>query len=528
MRSVAGPSLSALPSTIWVYLRECARIDTRALAAFRIALGSLVVADLLLRARNFQLFYTDDGVVPQWLAQEQLWSTAFSFYFFTSDPNAILALYVLQGLIAVQLIVGYRTTVATILSFLFVVSLDYHNPFVLSYADLLFRLLFFWGIFLPLGERFSIDAIQADRTPRGSIVHVATVPILLQVVYVYFRNGIHKTHSDAWATGEAAVFVFGLDHMTFLFGDLLRNVPTLLQYGGRLWFYMMLASPLLFLLSGRKRTALVGLFIAGHASFALTVRIGAFPYVSITGLLLFLQASFWNDLDAVRSRLGIESPLSKIRSTLRPIGDVAPGPVFTADSHVRARTFVYEFAIAVVLITIVFVAALSLLGAVGVVDSEERHEYEVERVAYSIGIGQPEWGIFAPNPRDIDQYYVIAAETTDGELVDAYNDRPLTYERPYDGQLQKQFGTYRERFYMGSVRAGGEDGDVPRLFSEHLCETWETDDGAELTRLSIYHVTERVEPETIDAPEERDRNSRQIHKHSCGNAEPEWIQPPEF
>ena len=39
-------------------------IDLRALAAFRIALGTLVIVDLLLRSRHLTAFYTNDGVLP--------------------------------------------------------------------------------------------------------------------------------------------------------------------------------------------------------------------------------------------------------------------------------------------------------------------------------------------------------------------------------------------------------------------------------------------------------------------------------
>ena len=151
------------------YLARCVRIDSRTLAVFRVFVGVLIVADLLLRSRNFSFFYTEDGVVPRSLAMDVTPDYAFSVYYLTTSSTLIAALFVLQGLIALQLIVGYKTRVATVLSFLFVVSLDHHNPFVLSYADTLFRLLLFWAIFLPLGERWSIDAAHRTRAPRPHV-----------------------------------------------------------------------------------------------------------------------------------------------------------------------------------------------------------------------------------------------------------------------------------------------------------------------------------------------------------------------
>lgn len=270
--------MKALPSRASSRLRrgvvDRVRIDTRSMAVFRIFVGLLAVADLLLRSRNFWFFYTDDGVIPQELAMARTPDHAVSVYFLTSDATLIAGLFALQALVAVLLIVGYRTRLATIVTFLGVISLDFHNPFVLSYADILFRLLLFWAMFLPLGERWSIDALHADAPRRESVANLGTAAILFQMVVMYAVNGYNKAHGDLWRSGEATVLIFGLDDMTFLLGDHLRNVPTMLELGGMLWFSLMVFGWLLLVFRGRLRGLMAGLFIGGHASFTITVRIG--------------------------------------------------------------------------------------------------------------------------------------------------------------------------------------------------------------------------------------------------------------
>ena len=192
------------------------RIDTRSLAVFRIACGLLVIADVLLRSRNFTFFYTESGVVPQSVAMALSAENAFSVYHVTTDPTLIAALFVVTALVALQLVVGYRTWLVTVLTFLLVVSLDHHNPLVLSYADVLFRLLLFWAIFLPLGERWSIDALRTDSSPRTGVASIASGAILAQIVYMYVANGYHKTESALWTGGEATPLIMGLDNTTFL------------------------------------------------------------------------------------------------------------------------------------------------------------------------------------------------------------------------------------------------------------------------------------------------------------------------
>ncbi|WIV65655.1 HTTM domain-containing protein [Natrialbaceae archaeon AArc-T1-2] len=550
MGPTVRPALLESDNRLWQYLRRCVQVDTRTLAVFRVVVGVLVVADLLLRSRNFEFFYTDDGVVPRSLAREATPEYAVSVYHLTTDPTLIAALFVLQGLLAVQLIVGYRTRLATALTFLFVVSLDHHNPFVLSYADTLFRLLLFWALFLPLGERWSVDAVHRDRPPRPSVANAASALILGQMVYMYVTNGLIKAQSELWTGGDAAPLVFGLDEMTFFLGDSLRAFPTLLEAGGLLWFYMLVFAWLLILLRGRARMLLAGLFVGGHLAFALTVRIGAFPYVALAGVLLFLQAQFWDDLATVADRAGVDrTRLEHLAGRLEALATRFPNPRLGDEGVRQLRARTYDLALAAVVVTVLFVAVAIAVNVAPVAlesgDGDDRPIGErvdgeidatlaettgvrqVETAASSLGIDQPiGWGVFAgPHPRTTDRYYVFPAETASGELIDAYNERALTYERPYD-QLQNQHGTYRERFYMNSVRRGSIDDAVPARLAEHRCERWPDDHGEELVAVNMYVVEEAVTAETIDDPANRDREYALIYRHGCGDNQRTVIRPP--
>jgi len=520
---------------------DAVRIDTRTLAVFRMLLGALIVADIFLRSRNFHFFYTEDGAVPQSLAEQYTAETAVSVYYFTTDPTIIAGLFVLTALVGVQLFIGYKTRLATVLAFLLVISLDHHNPLVLSFADTLFRFLLFWSIFLPLGERWSVDAIHRERESRPSIASVASALILIQVVFVYASNAVAKAFSDLWKSGEAATLVLGLDNITFLFGETTRNVPTLLQAGGFIWFLMLSLSWLLFFFRGRLRTAFAFMFIGVHASFALTVRIGAFPYVSISGVLLFLQAQFWQDGARVLRRVGVDPDrLTLDATTQHRIGGLFPRLDVGSDQLDRLRAGVHTVTVVVIVVSIVLV--VGVLGANAGTIAEDPEEMEdraeqmlqetpvvnqIERVAVGLNIDQPGWSIFAPEPRTTDRYYVFPAETADGELLDVYNDRELSFERPHD-ELQKQFGTYRERFYMNSIRRAGLYGDAPRELAEYICRDYSENRDTELVRLSMYQIEENVTVETIDAPDERDRKSEPMFHHGCGDNTSETVAEPDF
>ncbi|MDY7080948.1 MAG: HTTM domain-containing protein, partial [Halobacteria archaeon] len=67
-------------------------------------------------------------------------------------------LFVVASVFALMLVVGYRTKVATVVSLVLLVSLHLRNPVILNGGDSLLRRLLFIGIFLPLGEQWSVDA----------------------------------------------------------------------------------------------------------------------------------------------------------------------------------------------------------------------------------------------------------------------------------------------------------------------------------------------------------------------------------
>ena len=534
-------------------------IDTRALAAFRMLTGLLIVGDVISRARNFSFYYTDDGVLSASLTQRLTSDGAFSVFYYTTDPTVMAGIFVVTALVGVVLTLGYQTRVMTVVAFLLVISFDHQNPLVTSYADVLFRLLLFWAIFLPLGERWSIDALlaatessedetearsgdesgehvdergervderdraSAESGPRRMVVGLASAAILTQMITMYVVNGIHKARSDMWGTTDVAPLVLGINEMTFLLGDFMRQFPTLLGYGGVLWYYMMLTAWALVLLRGKARIAFVALFVGGHMSFAVTVRIGAFAYVALAGLLLFLPPSFW-DVVETRGRqiwrsLAARASVPVSREAVRQRVALLPNPRIESPGVGRG------IRVAFTVVLMVGVLAILVVPAVAVVDDVDGTHESLDATIDALSLDQPEWSVFAPSPRTTDRYYVVAAMTEEGEEYDLYNDRELTYDRPYD-ELQKQHGTYRERFYMSSVRTRGNDDPVSDAYAEHLCET-AAEQGLNVTHLQMFTVTEEITMETLDDHENRERSYVRFYNGGCGDNEPgDVTQPP--
>ncbi|WP_198662195.1 HTTM domain-containing protein, partial [Halorussus litoreus] len=274
-------------------------VDPRALAALRISLGLLLLADLALRSRHLVAFYTDAGVLPRALLREQFPAFAtVSLHAMSGSAWAQVGLFVVAGAAALALLAGYRTTLATAVSFALVVSLHARNPIVLNAGDSVLRRLLFWSVFLPLGGRWSVDALReragSARSRSARVASIASAALLVQVVLVYATNALFKLRGENWLSGEAARYALGLDSLTILLGDVLGQFPAMLGALDLFWIALLATSPLLLALTGWPRAVFAGLFVGMHLGMAFSLRLGVFPFVSTAGLLVFLPPRFWD------------------------------------------------------------------------------------------------------------------------------------------------------------------------------------------------------------------------------------------
>jgi hypothetical protein len=223
--------------------------DRRTLGFSRIMLGFLLCMDLIHRGAAWDDMYSTLGVLPNHvnLQRPQAWG-AYSVFNAFSTPGEIKVLWAVAFLNAFCLMIGYRTKVAQILAVFFVAGMNGRVLLIENGGYVVNNLLAMWTAFLPMGDRFSVDALLAsmkrrrettaddlnDRSdmlaPGKDTLHVSLLGLVLviQLSAIYYFNVIHKT-GPAWRNGTAVHYVLYVDRMATPIVSLIRNhIPNFL------------------------------------------------------------------------------------------------------------------------------------------------------------------------------------------------------------------------------------------------------------------------------------------------------------
>ncbi len=386
-------------------------IDPRSLALFRIALGALLLTDLAMRATDLTAMYSDEGMFPRMeilRLSSSIWN--WSFHYASGSTSFQGLLFGLAGLLALSLMVGFQTRLATIGSWLMLVSLHNRTPPVLSGADTLLRALLFWAMFLPLGQVWSLDARRKGTKNLHPILSVASAAILLQVAASYFFSAIFKTNPD-WLTGRAISGILAHDTFASAHAAFWLKWPALLKIST----WGVLASewlgPLLLLSPFRTeatRLVVIALLSAMHLAIFLWMEVGFFPFISMIGLCLFLPNTFWES--RLISRF-FQSP--ETHAATQNVPNHSSGGL--AWQGLCALAAVYVLAVNINGLPSHPLAPL--------------HPEKWRPFTMALGLGQ-RWAMFQAIPSN-DGWYVARARLRDGSEIDLLRGgAPLDWNRP--------------------------------------------------------------------------------------------------
>lgn len=302
-------------------------IDPRSLALFRVVFATVLLFDVYWRSRDVDYFYTNEGLLPN---HTVLWAAParrmFSFFFMASTAAEARVAMALCALVFLLLLVGYRTRLMQVLSWICLISLNTRICLLENGGDIVLNQLATWTLFLPLGRRFSLDALLAslrareehsaaevaDRAPlranQAEVVSIAVLAIVLQVFVIYLFNVLHK-NGLTWHNGTAVHLTLHQDRLLSIPGEWIRDYApssllvaltyvTLVVEG---LGAALVISPFFPVYTRGVAVILMPLL---HLNFALCMDLGPFSYAMFCCFALLVHERHWEWLSRFFARRG--------------------------------------------------------------------------------------------------------------------------------------------------------------------------------------------------------------------------------
>ena len=477
-------------------------------------LGYLLLSDLVRRAFDLRAHYTDVGVLPRerWIAGggQKLY---YSLHLLGGDTVSQVLLFLVAGVFATMLLVGYRTRLAALVSWVLLCSLHGRNGILLQGGDDLLRVMLFWSMFVPLNARFSVDAVRAERQllklagsehpPQAGparklpprLLSLGSMALVLQLLSMYIASATLKT-GLSWHRDGSAISI-ALHHQAFAtaFGQWFRELPpNLLQ--GLTWqvWWLERTGPLLFFIPWNTywwRTLGAFTFIGFHFGLLLTMELGHFPWVAIVCWLAVLPSWFWDvPVHRVSRKTGLLEKFNEFSMKIQ--ASIARYEKWLGPPGRRPRvrpTWLGS-------LTLVVFASFTAYGTAyamthgGNLSGERFDPLFVTRLYAN-------WGMFAPNPPSSSGWLVTVAKQKSGEEIDVWNDgQSVSFDPP-----ALPSATYRNQRWrkLGDNILSDNQQSLRSSFLRWLCLEWnEEHEGPQrIESITLYHMAQ-----TANSPSE--------------------------
>ena len=271
-------------------------MDVRAVGIFRITLGMVLLADQVIRLVEWDAFHGPDSLMAhearhRW---EGVWM--WSVYWMTENRGLPYLLEAVRLIATIGLTLGIRSRVMAGIAFIVVSSVMNYNPLLLQGGDRVLVVMLFFAIFLPLGGRYSLEALWHGPEKHEKFRSIGSAAYAIQVILVFFMSGILKT-SAAWTSDFTAIsMAVHLEDFATELARLWRHWDPVAQTLTFIVIWIEWLAPAIALGPGFwARSIGIGALLMLEVGIWLSLEVGLFPFISIISLLPLVPGT-WLDL----------------------------------------------------------------------------------------------------------------------------------------------------------------------------------------------------------------------------------------
>eukprot|EP00557_Chaetoceros_sp_GSL56_P014107 CAMPEP_0176483438 /NCGR_PEP_ID=MMETSP0200_2-20121128/3919_1 /TAXON_ID=947934 /ORGANISM="Chaetoceros sp., Strain GSL56" /LENGTH=511 /DNA_ID=CAMNT_0017879841 /DNA_START=44 /DNA_END=1579 /DNA_ORIENTATION=+ len=488
-------------------LRAVLGCNLKALALFRISLGFLLLLELLLRYRFIHVFYSEEGTFPTRLLIPQIdWIyRVICIHAYSGSMVFQQCLLTIQVILAFCLMVGYKTSLVSVLSWFLYLSLTLRNTWLNFILDRYFHYMLFYSMFLPSGAIWSLDnhaslaTNKRDETKSNhTVVSLATMAIKCQIFWIYMDAGYGKYSDPLGGWSLQAYPLPALDTYArhtvaarYLYALL---TPTGLRFMTPTVVYVeLLACPLTLLGSylGNRKLVLscIAVICSLHFGIALTVR--------NTVLLSSVACAAWCVfLPPTKNDLVMSSSSSEYNGRKN------------ADNHVNGKKQGGHSMLSKVIILSMIFGSFWFEVMSNECNQSMKHVWST--------LLHNRWNVFI-GAEEYVTWEIAPGRLADGSVVDVWGQKDqVDWEMPGTGApctSTARLGRWRSFPYLAELE--GEEGEA--LWS-YLCRQWDRENGVDegnpgrkLLRYNFFMLQADVLPNMGFSATRK----RLIHSHDC-------------
>jgi len=393
----------------------------------RIGIGCILILDIIIRGSDLEAHYSNSGVLPLSALFQYAWNEAtFSFHTISGMWQIELLLFIAQGLFALLLIVGYKTKLASIASWLFILSVQNRNPMILQGGDDLLRLLLFWGMFLPWNKKYSIDSfINRRNSSDNRHLSLAGAGYIFLIGSLYFFSAMLKNGNEWNIDGTAIYYALSLDMIVLPIGKLLYPYPELLKFlTFSVYYTELLIAFFLFIpyKNNWARMFVISVLALLHIGFGASLFVGLFFLIGIVSIMGLIPSFIIDALETkVKTAKNFLLPrLARFLNMFMPVSQ----NINVTTNPLSKYNFIKEGILASVIV-------YSILWNVNNLKNPTlKLEASAKLPGYIFRLDQ-NWGMFAPSVFKDDGWFILEADNGEKQKIDIKNGgRQVSYLKP--------------------------------------------------------------------------------------------------
>lgn len=466
--------------------QELFGIDLRSLALFRILAALIIIGDLIQRMFDLETFYSDLGLLPRSIEITQYMNiNHISLHLISGNVFVQGVLFLIALVFATLLLVGYKTRLATFITWFLLLSVHNRALILTIGGDELLRMSLFWGMFLPLGACFSIDSnLPSSKETPKSVLSVASVALLAQVLILYWFSIVFKSRSPEWLSGDAIYFAVSQEHYGTEIGKYLFQFPHLMKLLTHSSFWFEIIGPLLLffpIFTGPIRTLISFMFIAFQVGMGSCIVLTIFTWSASLVMLPFIPSWFWEKFLPIITKvipLGLTTKLCK---------NISSGLFSLINLKQKKDTGSAFFNLSIFgNIFVLFIFTYGLWWNLWTVSTKFEIPKDLTALAHIIRVDQ-RWNLYCP-VATYSYWYIIPATLKDGTTVDLFrNGKSVSWKKPK--LASKLFKNRHWRAFMLHLAwAPNNQKTLLPYLSWYLCKKWNESHPAnkQIKQLKIY------------------------------------------